>query len=89
MQGEKSIGMCCNVFIFHIRMVALNNAKRKEAGDIQVLQIVREPNDEPTTPQDADTIACKVGKEWDFSWSYLYQLFTHEDYPNISYNKVL
>ena len=61
MRGEKSIEMCCNVYIFHMQVMDSKNDKRKNVDDIKYFQTIRELDDEPATAQYID-ITCKVGK---------------------------
>jgi hypothetical protein len=66
-----------------MQVMESNNVNMKEEKDIQNLHTVKEADGEPTAPHYAD-MACKVGKDWDFSWNYLYQFFAHEYYSKLS-----
>ena len=60
--------------------------KRKEAEDVRDLHSIQKMDEEPTSLIYSD-IACKIGKECDFSWNLIYQFFVKEDYSNLPFNK--
>lgn len=66
--------------------MASKNVKRKEAKDIQYFHIVRELDEESIPPQYVDMV-CKVEKDWDFSYNYLYQYFAPEYYSKLQFDE--
>lgn len=60
--------------------------KQKDVEDTRDLQKVGETDKEPAAPIYSKTL-CKMGKDWDFSWHYLYQCFAKKYYSNLTFNK--
>lgn len=54
-----------------------DNSNRKD--EIQVFQTLGGLNAEPAAPHFADT-TCKIEKEWNLSWTILYQSFSIDVY---------
>lgn len=60
--------------------------KRKEVEDFRDMHTIRETYEDPTTLMYSNNV-FKMGKDWDFSWHFLYWLFVKEDYSKLSFDE--